>query len=298
MGNTPPVYPDITSPNTKRVYHLKKLVGGTSAYRLYLCEQDGVEWDCLLQVAAVPLAEKGMDSSEALLRNNGALDRSAFLLRELLREAHRLETEFALLQEEGSDRFLNYDLSFPRLVDSFICNEQGKRRVNILAFKNVPEVIRMVPIDNIVTKNHLRVDIRTSAWILGKLLKLLTFVHSLGIAVELTDTTNILTEPDEHYILFFDWSRAKSYPDGVVPTEIRRREIMNVTRSVITLLGGNAEKRFFPNDGEPYFDAYTDHLLRLAHGSQANAQAAHAQFYELIRGLWKHGFHDFTTKPL
>lgn len=271
----------IKSPTNQ--YNVGKQVGNTSKYRLYLCNEKGTEHQCLLQIAA-----------DATL--NGELERAAYILEELKRKSDELEVEYSTVKKD-QEVFLNYDLGFPELMDSFICQEQGGRRINILAFRNVEDVSSMVPLINITAKDRQRVDLRTSAWIMGKLLKLLVFAHSQGISVGLLGGSNILIEPDEHYVLIFDWSVARTHSEAV-PAETRREEISQAAQAVITVIGGNLETGVFPGDGEKGFKPYTEHLLRLARGCESNAERAHKNFYELIDSLWKREFYPFTTKLL
>lgn len=264
-------------------YQVGDQVADAGNYRLYLCTQQGMGYQSLLQIATDVV-------------HNGALDRAAYILRELKRESNELEVEYEKVRKDPKV-LLNYDLGFPQLEDSFICQEQGGRRINILTLRGIEDVSRMVPIRNITDKDQRRVDLRTSAWIMGKSLKLLVFAHSQGIAVRCVDGTNILIEPNEHYVVFFDWSDAQTHL-GKVPTETQREEIANVAQAVIIVLGGDIEKSVIPNDGDKGHDQYTDFLFRLARDSESNAGRAHAQFYELIDELWDKGFYPFTTKPL
>ena len=154
----------------------------------------------------------------------------------------------------------------------------------------------MIPLTNITLKNRLRVDTRTSVWMLGKLLKLLAFAHSQNIAVGLLGGNNILIEPHQHYILIFDWLNAEMYP-GPIPTLTQRKEIVQVTTSILTVMGRTAKG--IPNDGDETLEPYIEYLLRLARGEERSAKSAHAHFYELADSLWKRGvFYPFTTKPL
>lgn len=265
------------------LYEIREQVADARQYRLYLCLQRQTGRRCLLQIAKT-------------MENNGELDRAAFILKELKRRADELEAEYAGVKADSKD-LLNYDLGFPELVDSFICRLQGGRRINILAFRNVEDVSDIVPLINITAKDRLRVELRTSVWIMGKLLKLLVFAHSENISVGLISGGNILIEPVQHYVLIFDWSAAQTHVNAIL-ADIRCQEITQAAQAVITVLGGDLETDTFPNDGDENRDQYLSHLLRLARGSESNAERAHAKFYELIDSLWKREFHPFATKPL
>jgi hypothetical protein len=268
--------------NGSSVYRVGNKVADAEKYRLYLCKQNGVARECLLQIAISP-------------EHNGGLERAVYLLKLLGSRAVELEEEYAT-KKTDPNIFLNYQLGFPEVVDSFICQEQGGRRINVLAFRNVEAVGDMVPL-TFITEKKLRVDLRTSAWIMGKLLKLLVFAHSEGIAAGLLTGKNVIIHPKEHYVVIFDWSSALTYPEGI-PLEIRRQEISQAAQSIIAVLGGDPETSIFPNDGGEAFGSYTDYLLRLALGDIGNAQKAHADFYELVDNLWKREYYPFTTKPL
>lgn len=269
--------------SNSHVYEIIKKVADADNYRLYLCKQKETEHQCLLQIATQT-------------EHNGKLDRSAYILQELLRRSDELEDEYASVKTDPNI-MLNYCLGFPDLVDSFIPPNQGGRRANILAFRNVETVSSMVPLINITKKDRQRIDLRTSAWIIGKLLKLLVFAHGEGISVELITGKNILIEPDNHYVLIFDWSAARIHSDEVL-FETRCREISQVAQAVVIAMGGDLKAGIFPDDGEEGFKLYTEHLLRLARGSESKAGRAHEEFYKLVDSFWKREFYPFTTKPL
>ena len=257
-------------------------VAETETYRLYLCEQVATGRECFLQIA---LSAAG----------NAALDRMAYFLDELQARAEELEVEYATVRTDPK-KVLNYGFQFPELLDSFVSSEQGGRKVNILAYRCVDAINAMVPIQTIMSKDSKGVDLRTSAWILGKLLKLLTFAHSQHISIGRLDESNVFIEPDKHYVLVFDWSGAR-IEQGGVSADVARQEIMAVARLVITFLDGDHQKRFVPEQSmDDGFALYTQHLFQLAAGSSASAEDAHAAFYKLIgsQGLkWK-GKHPFT----
>lgn len=265
-------------------YEIGEKVAESEAYRLYFCTDTTSSRQCLFQIAAT-------------VANNGDLDRAAFVLGELSRRADELEKEWAP-KKPAPNHFLNYNLTFPELVDSFVCPEQGDRRVNILAFRGVENVSKMVPVSGITAKDGLRVDLRTSGWIMGKLLKLLVFTHGEGILINKLSGSNILIEPDQHYVLVFDWSATTIDHQGEISEDDRRQEISEAAKAVITVLGGDPETGEIPNDGEAYFGQYAERLRQLAEGDERDAVRAHQRFYELIDGLWERGFYPFTAKPL
>lgn len=269
----------VNSPNHYG-YRVFKEVAKSRRYHLYLCMQEETGRQCLLQIATT-------------IENNGELQRAAYILGELARHADKLEEEYKKVKTDPNV-LLNYKLGFPELVDSFISLEQGGRQINILAFGNVENVGDMVPLVNITVKDNLRVDLRTSAWIMGKILKLFDFAYGQGVSVGLTAGGNILINADEHYVAIFDWTEARTH-DGKVPREIQRREISQAACAVVITLGGDVETGILLEDGS---EEYIGYLMQLACGNASDAGKAHKDFYEIVDRTWKREFYPFTVKPL
>ncbi|HCC23096.1 TPA: hypothetical protein DF272_02865 [Candidatus Falkowbacteria bacterium] len=274
----------ITLSHEDRVYEVAKLVGEDShgRYRLYRCRVPGVDREYLLQIASE-------------FKHNGSLDKAAFFLRELKRVADELEAEYNRL-EPG--KMLNYHLSFPELVDSFVCEEQGNRRVNVLAFRNVDVIKRLVPIANIVEIDALRCDLRSSAWVMGKLLKILVLTQSMKVVINQVNGANTLLDADQHYVVIFDWADSE-IQSGEILAAVARREIGNAAFTVIDLLGGDYKTRTFPEDESESaaYAEYTAFLLGMADGHHKDAAKAHRDFYAVVDKYWSREFYPFTTHP-
>jgi hypothetical protein len=267
--------------NGDKHYQIDKMVAEVeNEYRLYLCVQKGVKDQRLMQIG-VSIAE------------NGALERSAFQLRKLELAAYEIEEEYARLNP-GSKKRLDYQLGFPAVIDSFVCADQGMRRINILGFRNVECVNQMVPLTNITQKDKARIDVKTSAWILGKLLKELVFIHNEGYSFDLLTADDILIEPEQHYSMVFNWPRLAKKIDHIR----RRKNIAQATIAVMAALGYNQKTGVFPNDGDEHFEEYTGYLLRLARGEFDSAMKAHQEFYEIVYTIWPRTYHEFTEIPV
>lgn len=265
----------------KRLYQIGNQVAETPNCRIYLCSQEGEKRQFLLQIATD-------------VKHNAILQRGAYILKLLDERAVELEADFAKTKTDPNV-MLNYQLGFPELVDSFVCQEQGGRQVNVTAFRNVENVSDMVPLVNLTMRDRLRVDFRTSAWIMGKPLKLLAFTDGAGVSPDLRN--NIVIYPAQHYAVIFDWTVAQIH-SGAVPLEIRRKQISQLAKAVIVALGGDLETGVFPDNEDGNFTTYVNYLMQLAHGGETNAKRAHEVFYGLVDSLWPREFYPFTVKPL
>lgn len=270
--------------SSRQRYRVIKEVMEPSHYHLYLCIEEKTGRECLLQIAST-------------VEHNGILQRAAYILRELEHQADEAEEKYKKAKTDP-DAMLNYKLGFPELVDSFICPEQGGRQVNILAFRNTEHVADMVPLINITAKNKKRIDLRTSAWIMGKSLKLLDFLYSQGISINLAIGWNILIDAERHYVLFFDFTKAQTYEE-TVPKDIQCREIASVAYAVYVTLGGTMDLEkddLLVTDATE--EAYFVYLWQMVRGGMSDAGKAHKKFYEIVDATWERKFHPFTTKPL
>lgn len=265
--------------STRSQYDILKQVAHTSSYRLYLCK-DASGTGYLLQIAA----ERA---------SNGGLERAAFVLRMLMNASRRRDREYAITHE---GKRLHYDRLFPELVETFISSEQQERRVNILAFTDVPDVARLLPLSNLKSKDRLRIDPKTDAWILGRVLKLLTLVHAEGITVRTLSANNILLERDLHFSIILDWSSAWMHPE-LVPLDDATTDIARAAQAAYGALGDvNSGNYSFEDADLRYIDLLR--LLKDGGVGPLNALQAHTLFYEQVREIWPDEFHPFTALPL
>lgn len=289
--------------NGSRSYdvNIEDLVAQAEKYRLYICKEVEVGRQCLMQIA--------LDT-----KYNDSLACSANVLRLLMDISNYVEQEYAKIKTDAKE-MLNYCLLFPEALDKFICEEQGSRRINIITFRGVEDVGDVIPSIRITESNpRLGIDLQTSVWVMGKLLKLLDFAHSNNITAGAVDEENILIEPNKHYVQVFDWSGSKIYDENeVVPTEIQCQEISWAAQVVIKMIGGDPETGVFPPIKKISADGsiieligeelektkdYTDYLMGLAYANESNAERAHNNFYEIVDLIWEREFHEFTLIPL
>ncbi len=227
---------------------------------------------------------------------NGLLDREAMLLTNMREEAARRETEYARVRPGAGT--LNYQIGFPEMVETFTTPEQGNRRVLILGFDAAQkDLAELAPIALVRIRDKARVDPRTSAWVMGKLLKIIAFAHDQSIAVGDLTGENILIVRKHHLVSVCSWSEAELHP-GKLENEVVRGEIRAATRSVVLLLGGDPETGHIPEDEQLVDGRYQAFLTSMLRGAYSSANKAHSAFYELVEALWERKFHPYTTYPL
>jgi hypothetical protein len=263
-------------------YAIGKKVAEAELYRVFVCEDVATGQRLLLQIAK-------------LKEYNGGLERAAYILRELKQTAELFEAENA---KRGNGTVLNYERLFPVVFDSFVWDSQGKCRANILAFNDVNDIISMVPLSNVIRRDAVRIDVRTSAWVMGRLLKLLTFVHGERITIRNLSTRNILIVPDQHFVVVFDWSSARTYQNDI-PVEDCADDIANAAKAVFAAIGGDPATGDYPYQYESDEDRrLVEHLRGLTQVRAGNAGDVYTQYYTLVDELYERVFYPFTALPL
>lgn len=251
-------------------YTLGELINQNSRYSVYRCTN--AENRELLVIV-------GVDNS---------VTKNEFILRKLKKESDRIEKE--------SGQEYNYDLGFPDIIDSMT----NKTNFTIVGFKGVESLESVIPLVKF-QKSNMRVDLRTSAWIMGKLLKIVAFAHDLNIKIGKINGNNILIQPDFHYVIVFDWSFATVGQKAVgqrIPSSEVRSEIQAAAQVVIKALGGDLE-RVIEHETDRQ---YTSYIKSLATNGAISAQKAHKELYKIIDSLcenpnsvWESGFYKFTS---
>lgn len=245
----------------KTTYEVCSKIAEAPTYRLYVAKEDSK--DLLLRV---PLDLDG----------NGNLEREAFLLDYLSKMSAEYEMEYADTNP-GTAKKLLYNWLFPAIVDSFVSEDQGGRRVNILALSGA-EVAHVAPL--VKLKAREKIDVKTSAWILGRLLKLQGFANEVGVDYDFS-SDEVLLDPKNHKVIYLGWAAARM-DDDVDP----RPNIRAAAQSILdwTAANGTADE-----------DQYLELVRDLAKSGRRTALEAHQDFYALIRSLWGSQYHPYTT---
>ncbi len=155
----------------------------------------------------------------------------------------------------------------------------------------------LVPIGQWRARELVRLDPKSSAWIMGRLLKIFTLTHPMGVSVGKINGGNILVNPIEHHVVFFDWTRARQ-SDGPVSGRVAREEISQAARQVILALGGNPVTGELPSHEQLPDARYASLLTAFVDKEVDDAFTAGSKFYTLLDELWEKEFHPFTTHPI
>lgn len=267
-----------TFDSKKDVYEIGEVVAENARYRIRQCRNSSGR-ELLFQVA--------IDAAQ-----NQYLSRNAWFLTKLRKRSDDIDAK----QIATGNRPYNYRLGFPELIEDIIVESQGSRQLNILGFVGIDKLSKVIPLVKL-WKDSLRVDLRSSAWMMGKLLKIISFAHDNRIAVGDLSGNNVLIDPDQHYIIVFDWSQATIH-EGNVPAKSIREEIKLAAQLIIKALGDDLECAR-TNDLDL---SYTNYLQYLATNGESDAVKAHKNFYNVVDSLcenpdstWELGFYNFVT---
>lgn len=269
---------EIRGPSGK-FYVIGSELGVNEKFKLYQCS-DGDNNVCILKIARKAAW-------------NGLLDREAFLLQLLAKEVEELETEYEKVKKD--DKKLNYHFFFPELIESFTSPEQKNSRISVVSFKHIAKKLSdLTPIGHLTSRESVRIDPRTSAWILGKLLTLIAFAKSQSVLINNITGDNVLINRDQHYVTIFDWSEASLGLDKI-PNDLVVSDVIKATKEVIKLLGGDNLTGKLPEDKQLEGNDYEKYLLELSSGRIKDVVQAHKQFYQIVLSAWPREFYQFTT---
>jgi hypothetical protein len=271
---------DVILPHNDTRYVVTSLIADAVSYRLYIAHDEAAGTKHLVQIASE-------------LEHNNLVDQAAVTLGKLKRTADLFEARYA--EENPDARPLGCEKLFPSLEASFEVETQEGRRANILTLLGIDNITKLVPLSN-YRREHKRVELPTSAWILGRILKLLGLAHACGISPPSIGGGNVLIEPDEHRVIVINWINAKKH-FGAIPEEEAASDIAKAARAVFSAVGGDPMTLDFPHDAEGG-EQYIKLLRRLATQQEHDAHRAHVEFYDKVYALFGREFRPFQTRPL
>jgi hypothetical protein len=227
---------------------------------------------------------------------NYILEREAFLLNEMSEAAERIDEGY--VQTHNGNK-LNYQMGFPKLVESFISEEHDGHRILVIRLTMSNSLTEISPIDKIREIEKVRVDPKTSVWILGKLLKIVAFAHDqLFATVGKLDAENIFIVKENHLITIFDWSKSIIH-SSPLSQKTAMSELRQVVKTVILFLGGDPDTGNIPDHEQLEGGGikYHELLKSLLTKDFESVYDAHRYFYEKVEEFWERKYHPFTTIP-
>lgn len=254
------------------IYNVGRLIAETQTYCLYICRENKNTF--LLQVAKD-------------IELNGKIEKAAYILSQLTERSNYYEIEYA---KDNPGKKLNYDRLFPIIVNTFIVPDESCRKASVLALKDFESVEKTVPLSNLINKDNLKISLESSAWIMGRLLKLFTLVHDCGFSINISND-NILIEPKNHYLSILDWTSADTFVDET-PSEKCRENIISAASAVLRCTADYNKEALADNTKD-----YIKYLQLLSRDGRKSAEIAHSEFYEITHRAFGQKFYPFHTFP-
>lgn len=219
--------------------------------------------------------------------SNNLIQNEADFLRFLADKSDEFEKKNKQL---GNEYLIHYDWLFPVLEDSFLTGpEQGGRQMNLLSICDA-HVADFVPLAKMFS--DYRVDARTSAWMLGRMLKLQTFVEQCGASF-CAHRDYIIFEPKSHRLVYLNWLDATRNPDNF------RDNVASLKESATCFTcwtNWYSEEEGLEYDSDRFTNE--EELLEtyrfLAEYPEIDAIEAHRILYKTLDSLWGRNYHPFT----
>lgn len=217
---------------------------------------------------------------------NSVLHKQFIVLDRLEKEVNSLKYEY-----EENGHLIDYDVVFPHNVQLIEKFDDSGRSALVLKFHDwVDDFQDLVPLAKMLN-NGFRVDLKTTAWIFGKLLKIISFAADAA-EVEINDLSanNVLIHPEKHYVIVFDWSKSVDHEDLDDYGDLTKdgvRKAAQLAKRITSFRNGF-------NDIELVLVDFINNLST----SSMSAESAHKSFYGLVDSLcsnpssgWTPSFH-------
>lgn len=251
---------------TVRGVEVDKLIGESSKFRVYIGHMnDGKQ--AILKVA------KTFEDGKVLVED-------ARVLNELKNfELHLRET----MQAPCADA-ANYDLLFAKLMSSSMEESQQDRRINIMTIPET-DLDSITPMSKLTAQTE--VDVRSSIWVLGRLLKFYGLFEIMRVAnnddackYPKFSENDYLIGPRHHRVVYYNYS-------GEIYDVYAKEIVSKITQSILgwTVFDGSQESL-----------RYQSLLASFANDGRQTAAEAHKELYDLVRELWGIGYWPFTYR--
>lgn len=255
-----------------------------------------------LVVAKNPAGQLALAMLATTADKNEAVDRQARVLTTLQSIADEIDNE----SEAAGDVPPHYGAFFPMALETFRTPDDERLGVFLGYSPAISTYKQLVPLS--VATAESRVDLKTSAWILGKLMKLLDYVHNCGFTIGFVDGSNVLLETALHGVFVLDWTDADE--DATVDSQLA--EVAKAAKLVWTAAGGTDEadppydESVMTKDQHGQFIEFLNSLME----GTINARTAYEQAYPLYDTIWpkedksdeygtvnKRPFHNWVVYP-
>lgn len=213
-------------------------------------------------------------------------------------------------------RRLNYDQLFPRVLDSFICNPQGHRQVNILELTSV-DLSQVMLLEQILQKQQ-RTSLKTSAWIVQRMLRLFAFTREAQLTVNF-ETNRFLIGPQGQHLVMMDWENTRKL--GSQEWNDGNLNLARIGECGLKLINATFDEQGwqYPYELAEQEKPYLDFLYQLATLRKrlyyydnefayvydgywrrrcGDTRYAHTVFDQLVKEIWGNAEAEFLTLPI
>lgn len=217
---------------------------------------------------------------------NNLIQNEADFLRFLAEKSEESERKN---EELGNVYLIHYDWLFPVLEDSFLTGpEQGGRQMNLLSIRDA-QVDDFVPLAKMFS--DYRVDARTSAWMLGRMLKLQTFVEQCGASF-CAHRDYIIFEPKNHRLVYLNWLDATRNPDNCEDNVASLKESVNC---FMCWTNWYSEEEGLEYDSDRFKnEAKLLKTYSFLAEYEIDAMEAHYMLYKTLDSIWERNYYPFT----
>lgn len=194
------------------------------------------------------------------------------------------ETHLQSIVEYSHQKAPGYNLLFADLLSSSMEPTQGDRRINIFTMPDV-ELDQLMPLTKL--SSQMKIDARTSVWILGRFFKLYGMFEIMREAegadackYPVFSENDYLISPGAHRLIYYNFSEEIC---DIYATDIVRR----ISSYMLSWID------FDDTDENQQFKQLLEDFSK--NGRKTSAEA-HKDLYDLVRELWGISYYPFTYR--
>lgn len=224
--------------------------------------------------------------------------------RELWKRGERMERLPSVDGGSATNSSVRFDEFFPVVIERLVLQDQwGKLMNRQAAILEVRQAYsQLMPLSLIVKKGY-RVDLKTSAWIMSKMLKLILFYRCHRLSVD-----GFLINPVGHDLVYLDWS--KSWRSNLAEVDALWSNVQRAAQIALQLLdarrdtSGREIRYDYPYPIEPDEEEYLKVLNQMATlgdefcWSIRLVYDIHRIFCGAVEKTWGMSFYPFMTYPI
>ena len=187
--------------------------------------------------------------------------------------------------ESAKKRDSHYDWLFAKLINSFMEPSQGDRRINVFAMPDA-DLAELTPLAKL--SNTVEIDVRTSIWIFGRLLKFYGFFELIAENGDIPFAQYPVFSPDDYFI--GPQNHRLIYYNFI--DDVNDAVAFDFVKTIANFIDNWVVIDENDENEKEYKRLLKDYVKR----GRQTFELAHGELYRLVERLFGRKYHPFTYR--